>query len=91
MSNDKTWNELEQELLKDPEVYEEYKRLEPEYQLARQLIKARLEKQLTQEQVAKEAGVKQAYVARLESGSANPTLGSIHKVARVLNKKIALI
>ena len=86
----KTWKVLEKELLQDPRVKDEIKKLEPDYQLARQLIKARLAKKLTQDELAQKAGVKQEYIARLESGTANPTVESLNRVARVLNKELSL-
>ena len=87
----KDWKTLEQELLQNPAVKAEVERLEPEYQLARQLIKARLDKKLTQSELAKKAGVKQAYIARLESGTANPTVDSLNKVADALGKRLKLV
>jgi len=87
----KNWKNLEKELLKNPKVKAEVEKLEPEYQLARQLIKARLAKKLTQDELAKKVGVKQEYIARLESGQANPTLETINKVGRALDKKLKLV
>jgi predicted transcriptional regulator len=87
----KTWKEFEKELLQDPEVKAEFEKLEPEYQMARQLIKARLAKNMTQAELAEKIGVKQAYIARLESGSANPTVESLAKVAGALDKKLKLV
>src|SRR5690242_4756549 len=89
MSNN--WKKLEQELLKKPAVKAEYDALESEYQLARQLIKFRLDKKLTQAELAEKAGLKQEYVARLESGTANPTVASLNKVAGVLGKRLKLV
>lgn len=45
------------------------------------LIQARKAQNLTQQELAARLGVSQAYIARLESGEANPTLG---KAGRVL-------
>ncbi|MEJ0073768.1 MAG: helix-turn-helix transcriptional regulator [Candidatus Saccharibacteria bacterium] len=87
----KDWKKLESELLKDPAVKAEVDRLDAEYQLARQLIKARLAKKLTQTELAERAGVKQEYIARLESGTANPTVGNLNKVADVLGKRVKLV
>jgi uncharacterized protein involved in exopolysaccharide biosynthesis len=44
------WNDLENRLLSDPEVKAEFDRLEPEFELARSLIRQRLEKGLTREE-----------------------------------------
>lgn len=85
------WEEVKKELLRDPEVKREYEKLRPQYELTRQLIKARLANKLTQEQLAKKIGVKQEYIARLESGSANPTIDTINRVAQALNKRVKLV
>ena len=87
----KNWTKLKQELLQNPAVKQEYQKLEPEYKLARDLLKARLQKNLTQAQLAKKAGVKQEYVARLEGASGNPTIASVNKIARVLGKEVKLV
>lgn len=86
----KDWKEFEKELLKDPAVRAEVEKLEPEYQLARQLIRARINQSMTQAEVAERAGVKQSYVARLESGVGNPTVSSLQKVAQALGLHIQL-
>jgi predicted transcriptional regulator len=85
------WETFKQELLKNPEVAHEYKKLEPEYRLAAALLKARIAKKMTQAQVAEKAGVKQVIIARLESGTANPTVGTVSKVASVLGKELELV
>jgi DNA-binding XRE family transcriptional regulator len=85
------WEEVRKELLKDPAVKREYEKLRPEYELARELIKARLSKKLTQEQLANKVGVKQAYIARLEGGDANPTVGNLNRIANVLGKRLKLV
>lgn len=87
----KEWKTLEKKLLQNPKVRQEAQKLEPEYELARQLIKARLAKKLTQAELAKKSGMKQEYIARLESGTANPTVESLNKVAGALNKRLKLV
>lgn len=87
----KKWEDARKELLQDPAVRVAFDQLAPEYELACQIIKFRLSKKLTQAQLAERAGVKQSYIARLESGTANPTLDSVAKVAAVLDKRIKLV
>lgn len=87
----KNWNVLKKKLLQEKDVRIEYEKLEVEYTLARELVKARLAKKLTQEELADKIGVKQEYIARLESGSANPTLSTINRVSKVLGKRIKLV
>jgi DNA-binding XRE family transcriptional regulator len=85
------WKDIKKELLKNPEVKAEYDRLEPEFALASEIIQARIDKKLTQAEVADKAGLSQVMIARLESGTSNPTLTTLSKVANVLGKKIKLV
>ena len=72
--------------LKRPEFREAYEELEEEYELAKQIIKFRLSRKLTQAQLAKLVGTSQPAIARLESGNhRNLTLGFLARVARALD------
>jgi DNA-binding XRE family transcriptional regulator len=86
-----TWKEHKQELLKNPKFKAAYDALEPEYQLASALIKARIAKKMTQTEVAEIAGVSRTVVARLESGTTNPTLGTVSRVANALGQNVTLV
>lgn len=86
-----TWKEYKKEALKDPAFKKAYAALEPEFKLASSLIQARIDNKLTQQQLAKKAGVSQTIVARLESGEANPTISTINRVAGILGKEIGLV
>lgn len=86
-----TFEELEAELMSDPRFVKEWKKIEPEYQLKRQLIGARLKKKMTQAQVAKKIGTGQAVISRLESGSAKPSISLLQRVARALDTEIRLV
>jgi transcriptional regulator with XRE-family HTH domain len=65
------------EWLEDPEIRLEYGSETLKYDVAAALVAARKMKNLTQTALAKIAGVSQAYIAKLESGEANPTIGHI--------------
>ena len=85
------WKDIKKQLMNDPEVKAEYDRLEPEFVLASSLIQARIDKKLTQAELAEQAGVSQVMIARLESGTSNPTFATLSKVAGVLGKKLKLV
>ncbi len=85
------WKDIKKELLKDPEVKKAYDELEPEYRLAHSLIEARLAKKMTQAQLAEKSGVSQVMIARLESGTSNPTVGTVERIASVLGKELKLV
>ena len=76
------------ERLKDPEFAREYKALEPEYEIIRQIILSRVEQNLTQKELADRIGVKQSNISRLESGTYNPSLIFLIKIASGLGKKL---
>lgn len=84
------WVDLEKELLSDPKVKKEYDRLAPRYAVISQLIDVRLKKRLTQKDVAEKLGTKQSAIARLESGSINPTLEFLQKIAQVMGYKLSI-
>ncbi len=86
-----TWKEHKKELMKNPKFKQANDALEPEYQLARELINARLAKKMTQKEVAEKAGVSRVAIARLESGTSNPTVGSVRRVANTLGKELKLV
>ena len=68
------WKEHKKLLMQDPEFKREYDNLEPEYKFAVNLIRLRLAKGLTQEDLAKMLNTKQESIARLESGGSLPSL-----------------
>jgi len=76
------------EQLKNPEFAAAYEALEPQYQIARAIIAARLESGLTQAQLAEKASLPQSNISRLESGTFNPTVQTLEKVAAGLGKKL---
>jgi DNA-binding XRE family transcriptional regulator len=65
------------EWLEDVEIRVEYGSATLKYDIAAALVAARKRKNLTQTALARIAGVSQAYIAKLERGEGNPTIGRI--------------
>jgi len=84
------FGKLKADLMKDPEFRREYEALEPEFQIARQMIGARIKKKISQEELAKKVGTGQAVISRLEGMNASPSLSLLKRVARALDIKIQL-
>lgn len=84
------WEDLEKELLKDPEVRKEYDKLGPRYELISKLIGARLKKGLTQAELAKKVGTKQSAISRLESGDANPSFLFLEKITAAMGRELII-
>ncbi len=84
------WKDLEKELLSDTVTKKEFDRLAPRYAVVSQLIGARIKSKMTQQDVAKKVGTKQSAIARLESGSVNPSLEFLQKIAQVMGYKLTV-
>lgn len=77
----KSFRETLNEQLKDPEFWAEWEALEPERQIIRAIIEGREEKHMTQKQLAEATGIAQTDISRLESGTANPSLRTLKRLA----------
>ncbi|HJZ06059.1 MAG: transcriptional regulator [Candidatus Levybacteria bacterium RIFCSPLOWO2_01_FULL_39_24] len=78
------------EALKDPEFKKEYDALEVEYSIISQVIQKRLEKKMSQKQLAEKIGTKQSAIARLEGGNTNPSVAFLEKVSKALGSKLQI-
>lgn len=86
----RNWDDVKKELLKDPETRAEYERLKPRFKVISLLIGLRLEYGLTQKQLAEKVGTKQSAIARLESGSVNPSIDFLDKVVSAMGKRLVI-
>lgn len=84
----KNFRETLNEQLKDPEFRTEWEALEPERQIIRAIIEGREEKHMTQKQLAEVTGIAQADISRLESGTANPSLRTLKRLAAGLGMEL---
>lgn len=79
-----------EEQLRNPDFATEYKKLEPEFAIIKQLILLRNEQGMTQKDLADRTGTTQTAISRLESGSYNPTLRFLQKMAVGLGKTLRI-
>jgi len=86
--------EMVLKMLKDPEVKAEYDALEPEFELLDELLQARGEAGLTQEDVAKRMGTSRPAVARIEAGGGSkrhsPSIATLRKYAEAVGCKLQI-
>jgi len=85
----KSYQQIKKNLLKNTRVLKAYADLEPEFALVQMIIEKRLKRGLTQAQLARKIGTKQSAIARLESGTYNPTFNFLTKVAAALDAKLS--
>ena len=83
-------DELLNEQLKDPEFAAAWEATELEYQIQRMLIAARIEKHMTQKELAAKSGVRQSNISRIEKGACVPTLTTLSELAKGLGKHLKI-
>lgn len=72
------------DMMKNPQFAAEFNALQEQKRLARMLKQARLEKQLTQAQVAELSGINVKNISRLERGITSPTFATLTRYAKAL-------
>lgn len=60
---------------------EEYERIQPEMDVIRAIVDARISQNLTQKQLAERTGINQADISKLENGTRNPSLNLLKRLA----------
>lgn len=75
---------IRKEWMKDPEYRHAYEKLEPEFQIARAIINARIKRNISQAELAEKVGTGQAVISRLETMTAKPSLSLLQRVADAL-------
>lgn len=84
------FNDFLNEQLQDPEVRAEYEALEPEFSIMQAMIDARKSSGMTQKQLSEKTGIAQADISKLESGSANPSLRTLQRLAAGMGMRIKI-
>lgn len=65
----------EDELMQDPEFVKEYEALQPEVNITRAILDARIKVVMTQMELSQKSGISQADISRLEKGTRNTSDG----------------
>lgn len=79
-----------QEQLKDSEFKKEWDDIQPEMDVIRAMIDARIEQNLTQKELAARTGIDQADISKLENGTRNPSLKLLKKLASGLGMQLKI-
>lgn len=82
------FSEVKQLLMRDEDFKAEYEKLKPRYDVISQIIEVRTSQNITQEELALRVGTQRSNISRLESGTYNPSLDFLIKVAQSLGKKV---
>lgn len=86
----KTLNDFMEEQLRDPAFKEEYDKIQPELNVIRALVDARISRNMTQKQLAEKTGIDQADISKLENGTRNPSLNLLKRLAEGMDMTLKL-
>jgi ribosome-binding protein aMBF1 (putative translation factor) len=76
--------------MKEPNYRRAYATLEDEFAVAKAVIAARNRAGLTQTELAEKMGTTQPAVARMESGRVQPSLQTLHRLARATGSRLMI-
>jgi len=83
-------SKMKEYLMKDEKFKAEYEKLKPRYDIISQIIEARADNNITQGELALRTGTQKSNISRFESGSYNPSLDFLIKIAHSLGKEIKI-
>ena len=75
------FNNFLNEQLQDPEFRKEWEDIQPEMDVIRAMVEARISQNLTQKELAERTGINQADISKLENGTRNPSLKLLKRLA----------
>ena len=81
---------LTDELMNDSEFRKEYEAIQPEMDITRAILNARIKAGLTQVQLSEKTGISQADISRLENGTRNPSLSLLKRLAEAMNATLRI-
>ena len=90
LSDLRTAEEIAAEELRDPRVRQEYERTAFANAVAVRVIRYRAAHNLSQSALARQLGMRQPAIARLEAGDHEPSLGTLARLARGLGIDLSI-
>ena len=82
--------ELTDELMQDPDFRKEYDALQPEMNITRAILDARIKAGMTQMELAEKSGISQADICRLEKGTRNPSIALLKRLAEAMDSTLRI-
>lgn len=84
------FKEFLEEQLKDDEFRKEWEDIQPEMDVIRAMVDARISQNLTQKELAERTGINQADISKLENGTRNPSLKLLKRLAEGMDMTLKL-
>ena len=77
----RTFDDMLEKQMKDEEFKKEYEAIQPELDVIRAIVDARISQNLTQRELAERTGINQADISKLENGTRNPSVNLLKRLA----------
>ena len=77
----KTFDDMLSRQLQDEEFKKEYEAIQPEMDVIRAIVDARISQNMTQKELAERTGINQADISKLENGTRNPSVNLLKRLA----------
>ncbi len=74
-------SEYKKKKMQDPEFAKAYEEMQPEMNVIRAMIDARMSQNLTQKQLSERTGIAQTEISKLENGTRNPSIKLLQRLA----------
>jgi len=76
-----TLQEYKKQKMQDPDFAAAYEEIQPEMDIVRAIIDARISQNMTQKELAERTGINQTEISRLENGNRNPSIKLLQRLA----------
>ncbi len=87
----KTLDQYLNEQLQNEEFRNEWENSQPEMDVIRAMVDARISQNLTQKELADRTGINQADISKLENGTRNPSLKLLKRLAEGMGMDLKLV
>lgn len=84
------WDTYKQRLLKNPEFKRLYEESQPEFEITRAIIRARIENKITQKELARRMDTTQSVISRVEQARVSPSISFLKRLASALNTSLSV-
>ena len=78
------------EKMKDEAFRQKWEEFEPEYLAMRAVAEARIENNLSQKELSELSGINQSEISKIESGSRNPSLRILNRLAKAMGMEMKI-
>lgn len=86
----RTLREYKDKQMENPEFAKEYVEIQPEMDVIRAIVNARVSQNLTQKELAERTGINQADISKLENGTRNPSINLLKRLAEGMDMALRI-